>query len=157
MEKNYPKYNSYYYAYSRINSGIELGFYLEAITIEESILTDRLYPYAVFLGFSATKEIEKITLGQIIRQLEMNTTESDKHGFIFFEDLRVFWLNRSKCIHEVVKSYPGQETQDIEEFVSLAKDTAISGKELSKKISTWTKNFRKNKEYEEFLTFNFGL
>jgi hypothetical protein len=42
MEKNMMKYNSYRKGMDKVNEGIAKGFYLEAITIEESILTDRM-------------------------------------------------------------------------------------------------------------------
>lgn len=45
MEKNIQKYDSYKYAYDQIRAAINARFYLEAITIEESILADRLYRF----------------------------------------------------------------------------------------------------------------
>ena len=41
-KKNYPKYDSYRLAFKMIDDALKCGCPLQAITIEESILTDRL-------------------------------------------------------------------------------------------------------------------
>jgi hypothetical protein len=47
---NVVKYLSYREAWTRIKQAQEQGFYLEAVTLEESIITDRLISYLVGVG-----------------------------------------------------------------------------------------------------------
>ena len=48
--KNYYKFYSYRYAYSQMKKAMEGKFYLEAITIQESIITDRLLSFVIRKG-----------------------------------------------------------------------------------------------------------
>ena len=48
---NIEKFNSYAEGFARINEANEKGFYLEAITIEESIIVDRLLSHLHSKGF----------------------------------------------------------------------------------------------------------
>jgi len=49
-ERHANKYFSYREAWVRIKKAQGYGFYLEAITLEESIITDRLVSYLVWIG-----------------------------------------------------------------------------------------------------------
>lgn len=148
MEKNYPKYYSYKYAFEQINAAIQAGFFLEAITIEESILTDRLYRFCKDHGFK--KKADRATLGDgvnFIKDLHANLLLSEEIDFI--PDLARFWANRNQCLHQIVKSEPGEAPILFEEFIQLAKETAIEGKALEKRISKWAKKRkRRNQKLE---------
>lgn len=45
MKKNLQKYLSYKEAWTRINKAIKAKYFLEAIVIEESIMSDRLISF----------------------------------------------------------------------------------------------------------------
>jgi len=62
-EKNYTKYESYRFAFDQIDRAIKDGYFLEAITIEESILADRLISFLQLKGISAN---ERFTLGKCL-------------------------------------------------------------------------------------------
>lgn len=64
-DKNYTKYESHKYAFDQIDLAIEKGLFLEAITIEESILADRLISFLQLDG----KEINanRFTLESFLR------------------------------------------------------------------------------------------
>lgn len=67
--KNTIKYYSYRAAYSRMNLAMKSGFYLEAIAIQESIISDRLLSFAVRIGqLVVTKEkLHLITFSKLIK------------------------------------------------------------------------------------------
>ena len=70
METNNKiKYHSYKAAYSRMNLAMDKGFYLEAITIQESIISDRLLSFAVRSSqLVVTKEkLHSITFSKLIK------------------------------------------------------------------------------------------
>ena len=58
IQGNAAKYFSYREAWTRIIKSQEQGFYLEAVTIEESIITDRLISYLV--GIQAIERSENL-------------------------------------------------------------------------------------------------
>ncbi len=142
MEKNYQKYQTYKSAMEKINAAIEAGFFLEAITIEESILTDRLLRFCKNNRYS--KSHDKATLGNELFFIRKKLIEQlDELGFNFLDDLDQFWSGRNICLHQIAKSEPGTPTQDFEEITKLAEKTAVQGKVLAGKVGKWAKNYKK--------------
>lgn len=93
------RYKLYRKAFSRINESIEQGFYLEAIAIIESLISDRLESRLTFLKGS---DFGFKTLGTLIR--ETKNVESD----LYLKDLITNELNswreiRNKAVHELPK------------------------------------------------------
>ena len=58
---NGPKYFSYREAWGRINKAQAYGFYLEAVTLHESIIADRLISFLVYAGAITDAKLEKYT------------------------------------------------------------------------------------------------
>jgi len=138
------KYNSYRRGMDKVNEGIAAGFYLEAITIEESILTDRMLLFCRRKGYN--KELTRITLGGIITFLKQNEILCIDNGIDFIDDLSQFWENRNTCLHQIAKSEPGTATKDFGELSILANKTAINGKLLVNKIvGGWARKYREGK------------
>lgn len=135
MPKNTTKYYSYKEAYSRIKDAIEKEFYLEAITIEESIISDRILSYLVggklLVIDESSIRSNKASLSNLIQLLGKSHplhTKLDK------------WRgDRNFCIHSICKSYPGKPTFPIADFLSLAKQTAHDGSILAKEVNNWHK------------------
>jgi len=141
--KNYYKFYSYRYAYSQMKKAIEGKFYLEAITIQESIITDRL------LSFVIRKEIIVLSDNNLhLPNVSLNNlTKLSKQHFddeTLINELNEFRLSRNNCIHAMVKSFPGNPTQKVSEFQKLAKETSLSGKTLTRKVDAWHTRMKKN-------------
>jgi hypothetical protein len=119
-----------------MKKAIEGKFYLEAITIQESIITDRL------LNFVIRKDLLNISDNELHRS-EVYLNNLIKISKSYFDDgailseLNEFRLSRNKCIHAMVKSFPGNPTQKVSEFQKLAKETSLSGKVLTRKVDAW--------------------
>ena len=134
-DKNYTKYESYKFAFDQIDHAIEKGFYLEAITICESILADRL------LSFLQLNEIEvktRFTLNKCL--IKLTDFESDfriKESEDFRIDLKQWWNQRNQCLHAIVKSKRGDSTIEIEEFIKIAEEAALKGRTLSRQVANW--------------------
>jgi hypothetical protein len=141
MEKNFQKYHTYRNAIDQINLAIDSGFFLEAITIEESILADRLYRFCKDNGYKT--KADRATLGDEKRFLEgLSTDIKDSEQIDFLTELKEFWLNRNICLHQIAKSEPGEPTIDFEELTRIAKLTAVNGKQLTKKVSNWAQRYK---------------
>jgi hypothetical protein len=140
--KNYYKFYSYRYAFSQMKKAIEGKFYLEAITIQESIITDRL------LSFVIRKELINTSDSKLlIRNISLNNlTKLSKEHFddeALIKELEEFRFSRNNCIHAMVKSFPGNPTQKVSDFQKLAKETSLSGKVLTRKVDAWHTRMKK--------------
>ena len=125
-----------------MKKAIEGKFYLEAITIQESIITDRL------LSFAIRKELLNITDNKLlIRNISLNNLI--KLSKVHFDDellsveLDQFRFSRNNCIHAMVKSFPGNPTQKVSDFQKLAKETCLSGRTLTRKVAAWHERMKK--------------
>lgn len=142
--KNTPKYLSYQEAWRRIKQAQEQEFYLEAVTLEESVMTDRLISYLVKKG--ATERITELhkypNFSELIKlwkkqndsiQIKVKSLEIDNLQLAVDE-----WrTRRNKVVHGMVKSHPGHPTEDIIDFLAEAKSTAKKGEILARAVSAW--------------------
>lgn len=129
-----------------MKKAIEEKFYLEAITIQESIITDRL------LNFVITNNIKNISEDELHKPIAfLNKLISHCKPFFedknLYEELNEFRFSRNNCIHAMVKSYPGNPTQKVSEFQKLAKETSINGKVLTRKVEAWHSRMKKKMSY----------
>jgi hypothetical protein len=134
------KYLSYREAFSRINKAIDSHFFLEAITIEESILCDRIisYLYYKYNTIFSEKDLKsnKTLLYSLLNLWRKNQPETISYKD--YNDLRKEideWRNqRNKLIHSMTKSSPGKPTINIRDFMEDACITAIKGKKLARAL-----------------------
>ena len=127
----------------QINAAIEAGFFLEAITIEESIFADRVFRLCKNNGYS--RPYDRATLGhelKFIRDKKLDQVED--FPFPYLEELDLFWSRRNNCLHQIAKSEPGTPTQDYSTTMSLAEKTAKDGKQVVNKVSKWVIKNKKN-------------
>lgn len=152
---NKAKYLSYKEANARISAAILKGFYLEAITIEESILCDRLQSYYAYLLNLNADEFKAhpffqdyTTLGKLIHKnnlkKKLNLTFNKEVSEVFIK-LRAWWGKRNETLHSLAKSTPTTPTMDYKEFLKLAKKTALDGVKLIDEIKKVFKNNPKDK------------
>jgi Arc/MetJ-type ribon-helix-helix transcriptional regulator len=151
---NSSKYKSYREAWSRIKQAQENQFFLEAITIQESIISDRLISFLA--GSNAKNTLIKDkrgrwpSFGNLIQRWESEFSEEPKsketqnlENLINAVDQ---WRNdRNEAIHAIVKSDPGEPTQDIDLFLRIAKEVAEQGTHLAKEVCKWHKAQRNRK------------
>jgi hypothetical protein len=97
------RYQLYRKAWERIESATEAGYYLEAIALLESILTDRLESRASYL----TRGNEGYrNLGPLIRALRRHENVADFRPII--EQIDAWRERRNEALHEMVKFQSGE-------------------------------------------------
>ena len=132
-EKNIKKYLSYKEAHKRIKSSISKEFFLEAITIQESIISDRLLSHLIGKGIISFREDDighgKVALSSLINKLGKNHS--------LYNNLDKWRRDRNICIHSMCKSYPGKPTIHVKDFLDMAKHTALFGVKLVKDVQKW--------------------
>jgi hypothetical protein len=132
---NEPKYRAYREAWTRIEEAQKQGFYLEAITIEESIISDRLNSY--FRNVLKIKKQPK-TLCDIGKKWkeyhpEIITSVGCNDLISALDEWR---KERNKAIHNIVHSETHAD-RSIENFLSSTKTAAENGEKLARAISEW--------------------
>jgi hypothetical protein len=137
--KNTPKFLSYSKAWERINSALEASFHLEAITIEESIISDRLLSYV--LGVAPKSKIHtRSGLGELISQWRKHAGSSleRQDGTDLGNATDAWRIKRNTAVHGLVKSAPGGSPKmQPDDFFELARQTAEEGKTLAREIQNW--------------------
>ncbi len=138
--KNIPKYLSYKAAWERINYSLERGFHLEAISIEESIISDRLLSFV--LGVDQNSKMgTKSPLDQLIIKWRKHAGKSliESDGSDLGEQAFIWKEKRNTAIHGIVKSTPRTATMQPEDFFEMTRKTAEEGKILARKVLIWHK------------------
>lgn len=118
-------------AFSWINYAIESGFYLEAITLIESILSDRIESRLTHLE---SKKSSFQPLGKLIVELKKSETNEDLRNLI--EEL-VTWKNlRNEALHEMVKIEKDKPFLTWNNRVEKTKFIAKNGQKLLRRFDT---------------------
>jgi hypothetical protein len=144
--RNANKYFSYSEAWVRIKKAHGSGFYLEAVTLEESIIADRLLSFLVCAGeIQAESRVENRSLGQLVQLWKKRVPEPI--AATHFPDLHAAvdeWRKRRNLVvHGMVKSMPGAQHGDVLDFLKEAEFVAFQGKALALAVSDWTKKFKR--------------
>jgi hypothetical protein len=137
------KKERYSEAFSRIDSSIMTGHYFEAITIEESIISDRI---ASFLCATDSLKNDDIYRQNFVNLILLWKLATKNPGSIWEECETLIgkvdsWRKeRNKYVHSLVK-FPNQKANVVETsiFIKGAKSAAVKGKVLSNEVSEWRK------------------
>jgi len=143
---NAAKFWCYCEAWSRIKQAQEQGFYLEAVTIEESIITDRLISYLISIGM--TKQTEKPgrypSFAELIKRWGQQcplTKPQESHALQLQVD--EWRQRRNKVVHGIVKIANDAALDTIVSFVEEAKQVAEEGKLLARAVADWVRRSQK--------------
>lgn len=140
--KNSLKAESFTYSFARINEAIAMEFYLEAITLAESIISDRLLSFVSYHeGAGSEKSPFNILIksAKKFKRIECKT----KKGIDLFVALDMWRIQRNICIHSAAKSKPGQSTLSVQDYCELARVCAIQGKSLARTVCDWHRSEKK--------------
>jgi hypothetical protein len=131
--KNSGKYWSYRIAWSRIAEAIDDGYHLEAVTIAESIIADRVLSFLVSRGVTVKPHSPLHVLIAKLRK------EADDEGCLLADRIDGWRKHRNTLVHGIVKSARGEAPIDMMDFVELAEISAHEGRALARSVSTWQK------------------
>jgi len=137
------KQKRYKEAYTRINSSISSGHYFEAITIEESIISDRLASFLVATDSLATDYIHNQSFASLITLWRLATKNPGsiwENCDVLIKKVDAWRKERNKYVHGLVK-FSNQQTNipTTSDFISGAEKTANDGANLAKEVSDWRK------------------
>ena len=132
------RHNIYAEVMSKVNEATKGGFYLEAITLLESIIADRLESLCNQKSQSNNNAFE--CLGQLIktaRQYPLSET-----WFDVLNELEEWREQRNDALHQMAKIEEG-DFSSFEERYETYKLSAINGKKLFRKIDNEIRKYRR--------------
>jgi len=135
------KNERYTEAYSRIDSSIKTKHFFEAITIEESIINDRIASFLVATNTLKSDQIYRESLANLIMLWKIATKNP---GTIWeacdelISKVDKWRKQRNEYVHGLVK-FPNQKANipNTEEFLKGAEKAANEGKYLANSVCDW--------------------
>lgn len=121
-------------AYLRISQAIESGYFLEAITICESIIADRLEARLAWVHQQNVDKRRFSTVGKLTQELCGAKLNESVDAIEIYRSVGVWADKRNKAMHQMVKlPEAGHETW--EEKYLVSEKAAKEGLKLSKQVS----------------------
>lgn len=150
LAKNATKGERYSYAWTRIAEASAAGFYLEAITICESIVSDRLAsflhgcddevtdtsPFSKLIK-RAKKQLDTPVKKQLDLKVSWQTNKARLSTEDLFADLDLWRKERNRCIHAIAKSSPGTGMTSSADFDRESRQCAREGEKLARLVARW--------------------
>lgn len=134
---NKEKFASYREAFDRIKKAQEGGWYFEAVTLQESILSDRLQSHLLGTGVIKIEKRPK-TLGTLVSKYKNNPCMPPD----LYQRLNDWTSDRNKVVHEFAKSMPGLPSKDVESALHHAWHTAMNGDRIVRDVLKWFREQR---------------
>lgn len=151
IKGNVKKYEAYREAWTRIKQAIENGFFIEAITIQESIISDRIISFLTRPGASNAYARKKetgnfVSFHQIIKCWRSEFTTPLQAGvYIDLIDAVDKWRrNRNEAVHAIVKIGQNDESQTIDIFLQQANRVAEEGELLAREVCKWQQKSKRS-------------
>ena len=151
QKKNYDKRDSYSLAFRMIDDALRFGCPLQAIAIEESILTDRLSS-TLNVGVENSKPYG--SLGGVLNTWKPKDPKAKAHpnARLFDQDMDALYprldawrKERNSLLHGLAKSIQGKGPDiNADEFVIRAIKAANEGLTLVKKVKNWAQKQVRN-------------
>jgi|GEM_PF-1014540 len=141
MSFNKQKSQRYAFANERMKRAMAQGFYLEAITISESLITDRLL--SSLDRRHGVKRNPRTGLHSLINAhldetlLDRSSQTREEKLIDVFSALRVWKDKRNELLHGIAKCLPGDELQSGSILMERAKTAAEEGLRLFRHLDNW--------------------
>ncbi len=127
-------------AMSQYNKAIEHSFFLEATSLIESLICDRLESR---IGELTNKTVEFGTLGDLLKKL--NNTETDVELKTIMNNILYQWAGkRNIVIHQAAKIELDKK-KEWKDYLRLAESTAIEGRKAFDNYNKQLQKIRRHK------------
>jgi hypothetical protein len=142
---NANKYESYKAAWQRIRASQDADFPLEAVALQESIISDRLISFlsrpAAQRPLAKNKKDKWPQFKELIDRWRKEFPDGlAVDGYPDLIDAVNDWRNeRNEVLHSLVKSDPGTPTVEVSAFLTKARLAAASGTSLARAVLDWHK------------------
>ncbi len=119
----------------RINDAITAGFYLEAISLQECLISNCLYNYIT--AKREGKTTDSSTLYNMIKTIKRKKSPLNAEDNLLFDEVDDWRRFRNKAIHGFIQSQTNKLEASLEDFLVFAEKTAKQGQDLCQKVCSW--------------------
>ncbi|WP_350431744.1 hypothetical protein ABIS04_16315 [Shewanella sp. H8] len=116
-------------AIKRIDQAISAEFYLEAITLEENLISNCLFNYLK----SKNKHFKNPSFQKLLKECKELTNDASE----MVDRVNTWRAKRNTAIHGFVESEINSLSESENEFLSFAKETSIEGRDFCQLICDW--------------------
>lgn len=127
------RHDSYQAALTRVGQSINDGYFLEAITLEECLISNCLFNY---LSNTGTK-LDNPSFKQLLTAIRKSIIGYDGLAISLFKEIDVWRMARNKAIHGFITATNDTLNQPRESFNRLTEATAKEGKILCESVVSW--------------------
>ncbi len=129
---NKAKFDAYREAFARIKSANESQFFLEAVAIQEAIISDRLKSHLGYMGKLPKKK--RMTLFDLVDAWKKENQGQNIEIKINLAELVDQWrVLRNQAVHGLVA------THSVNDFLESAETAAKTGEILARAVCDWHK------------------
>lgn len=128
-------------AFSHIKDAYDKGFYIECISIIDSMITDRLESYCQFLSHHDDKQFVANSVFDAIRNLGTLTKEKgvrDDEFYVINDRIEKWSAQRNRAIHGFVIVREDTKDDDFNQRKQVTKDAADEGLKLVREVMSYT-------------------
>jgi len=133
----------YKVAWERYNSAIAAEFYFEAITLVDSMITDRIEAYIQHLLHFEEKHQKVMSLGEAVSAMDVARNERRIKSDVEYKKIKSaiikFVEGRNKAVHNFVILHNDNAEMTAEDRISKAAETARYGRELFNLVNAYTR------------------
>lgn len=137
------RYRLYRTAHSRVRDAIQNGYYFEAVTLCESMITDRIEARIQFLKRDEPEYHFIDTLGSRLSQWDLIEDARDGDAGKLIASITEWAKSRNIAVHQFVKVTNSCSELSPEERVVRTRECAEVGLDLVKRISAFVKRHNK--------------
>jgi hypothetical protein len=131
----HQRYKLYRLAIEQLKSAYTGGFYIECVSICESIISDRIEARLQFLRRGTDKPSHIDSLGRLLKQVTDIEPEDQVELRAAYASIREWGNARNETIHQFVKVTDQNHRADGKDRARQAKAAARSGMRLMRKVS----------------------
>jgi hypothetical protein len=120
-------------AMARVELAISGRFFLEAITLEECIVSNCLFNYLL-----AKNEIMKeASLADLLKKMQRVNTNASQEVRRMFLEIDQWRASRNSSIHGFITTRTSELHKSTEEFLAFSEKTAVDGLSLTRQLLLW--------------------
>ncbi|MGZ0654497.1 hypothetical protein ACWPKS_02730 [Coraliomargarita sp. W4R72] len=139
---------SYLDALNRIKDAMNNGYFLEAITLQECLMSNCIYNFLSNTGSKLTRP----SFCTLLKVIKKSSATYHEKPIELFSEIDAWRMSRNRSIHGFIVSRSDNLDESGDAFRSLSESTANEGLNLCKQIVSWYKSECVNFVRHEFPT-----
>jgi uncharacterized protein (DUF342 family) len=137
------RHELYKVAWERYNEAMSAGFYLEAITLVDSVITDRIEAYTQYLMHYEEKHQQVTSLANAMAAMDIAREERQIPTDAEYKNMRaevsLFYEGRNKAVHNFAILSNADAEMTADDRLKEAQETARKGRDVFNLVKSYTR------------------